>query len=136
LLEDVKLKDALRVTMAFSSACNTYWQATAPWVLFKSDKKRCEQVVNIATQALNLLCAQLEPFMPSFSAKIYEQLNLERTELHAKLYEHIKDHPERIRNLIPAGHQIGTPAPIFKEISPEQAAGWKERFGGVKAGAE
>jgi len=90
----------------------------------------------MAAQALNLLCAQLEPFMPSFSAKIYEQLNLARTELHAKLYEHIKDHPERIRNLIPAGHQIGTPAPIFKEITPEQAAGWKAQFGGVKAGAE
>ncbi len=81
---------------------------------------------------MNLLASQLEPFLPSFSAKVYEQMNLTRTALHAKLYEHLKGHPERIHSLIPAGHQIGTPAPIFSEISKEQMEAWKEKYAGVK----
>lgn len=104
LLEDVKLKDALRVSMALSSLCNTYMQETEPWVLAKKDKKRCGQVVNTALQAMNLLAAQMEPFMPSFSAKVYEQMALKRTLRHETLYEYLSGHPERIQTLIPAGH--------------------------------
>ena len=81
---------------------------------------------------MNMLAAQLEPFLPSFSAKVYEQMNLKRTPLHEKLFEYIKGHPERIHTLIPAGHQIGEPAPIFTEISKEQMEAWKIKYGGVK----
>ena len=104
LMEDVKIKDALRITMAFSSLCNAYMPDTAPWALAKTDPKRCAQAAYTAVQAMNMLAAQLEPFLPSFSAKVYEQMNLKRTPLHEKLFEYIKGHPERIHTLIPAGH--------------------------------
>jgi len=136
LLEEVKIKDALRATMAASSLCNTYVQEAEPWKLAKNNElKRCAQVVNTVVQALNLVAAMAEPFMPSFSAKVYEQLNLTRTEVHDKLYEHLKGHPERIETLIPAGHKIGVPAPIFREIFNEEMEEWKKRFGGIKKGA-
>ena len=70
-------------------------------------------------QALQLLAAMFEPFMPSFSAKIYNQMKLKRTESHEVLYQYLKDSPEKIASLIPAGHQIGEPLPIFVEISDE-----------------
>jgi methionyl-tRNA synthetase len=41
LLEQVKLKDGLRVCMAYSSLCNLYIQDNKPWDLAKSDPKRC-----------------------------------------------------------------------------------------------
>lgn len=81
---------------------------------------------------MNLLAAQMEPFMPSFSAKVYEQMALKRTATHEKFFEFIAGHPERIQALIPAGHQIGSPAPIFSEISQEQMQAWKVKYGGVK----
>ena len=71
-MEDVKIKAALKTTMTMSSACNGYLQEMAPWDLAKTDMPRCEQVLNVSVQALQLLCTMLEPFMPSFSAKIYE----------------------------------------------------------------
>ena len=40
LMEVVKIKDSLRVTMAMSSLCNASMQDTQPWVLAKSDQKR------------------------------------------------------------------------------------------------
>ena len=79
----------------------------------------------------------VEPFMPSFSAKVYEQMRLlndrgekifgDRDEA---LLAWIKGHPERIADLIPAGHQIGEPAPIFREIFPEEIEKWRATFGG------
>ncbi len=41
LLEQVKLKDGLRVCMTFSSLCNLYIQDNKPWDLAKSDAARC-----------------------------------------------------------------------------------------------
>jgi len=58
--------------MEYSSECNLYFQATKPWELSKSNPQRCGQVMFTAINALYLLCAILEPFIPSFSAKVYE----------------------------------------------------------------
>jgi methionyl-tRNA synthetase len=58
--------------MAFSSLCNLYIQDNKPWDLAKTDAARCGQVVKTGLCALRLLCAMLEPFIPSFSAKVYE----------------------------------------------------------------
>lgn len=95
--------------MTYSSLCNLYIQDNKPWDLAKSHPTRCAQVVRTAVNALRLLTAMLEPFIPSFSAKVYEQMNLlnskgERTERDEKLLEYVKGHPERIAGLVPAGH--------------------------------
>lgn len=84
-MEAVKLKEGLKTAMEFSSECNGYFQQFKPWDLNKSEdtKERCKQVVNTALNALFGLCILLEPFMPSFSAKVYEQLGVtERTLKH------------------------------------------------------
>lgn len=81
-LEAVKLREGLQTAMAYSSDCNGYFQQFKPWDLNKNadTKDRCKQVVNTALNALFGLCVLLEPFMPSFSAKVYEQLGIkERT---------------------------------------------------------
>ena len=86
-MEAVKLKDGLRIAMSYSSDCNLYFQENKPWELAKTDKARCSQVVNTALNALFLLCVMLEPFMPSFSAKVYEQLAIKRELKHETLIE-------------------------------------------------
>lgn len=80
-MEHVKLKDALRTAMHISHLCNVYIQNNQPWALAKGgQQERCAQVVNTSLNALKFLCSILEPFLPSFSAKVYEQMNLARTE--------------------------------------------------------
>jgi len=81
------LKDGLRTAMLYSSDCNLYFQETKPWDLAKTNPKRCGQVVNTALNALFLLCVILEPFIPSFSAKVYEQLAIKRELKHETLIE-------------------------------------------------
>lgn len=134
-MEQVKIKESLKVCMAYSSLCNQYLQENKPWELQKSDATRCNQVVNTGINALRLLCAMLEPFIPSFSAKVYEQMNLlnergERSERDETLLQYVYGNPSRIAGLIKAGHQIGEPQPIFREIFPQEVEVWKQAFGG------
>ena len=82
--------------------------------------------------ALFFLCVILEPFMPSFSAKVYEQLNIPRELKHETILETFMSTPNIIRNQIPGGHKIGTPEPIFSRISDDQAVAWKAKFAGKK----
>lgn len=57
--------------------------------------------------------------MPSFSAKVYEQMNIPRELKHETMIETFMANPSIIRTLIPEGHQIGNPEPIFGKIAEE-----------------
>ena len=69
--------------------------------------------------------------MPSFSAKVYEQLAIERTAKHETLLAQLSRDPTLLRSLVPAGHNIGTPEPIFREIKMEEAEVMKRKFSGA-----
>ena len=90
--------------MAYSHLCNAYIQDNKPWELSKTNKERCSQVVFTAINALRFLCALLEPFMPSFSAKVYEQMNILRSDVDERLLADVRGHPEKIMQLVKAGH--------------------------------
>ena len=137
-MEAVKLKDGLFTAMQYSSDCNGYFQQFKPWDLNKKEdtKDRCKQVVNTALNALFGLCVILEPFIPSFSAKVYEQLAMERTLRHETLLDEISRDPTVLRSLVPAGHKIGKPEPIFREIKLEEASEMKKKFSGAGAGSK
>jgi methionine--tRNA ligase beta chain len=117
-MERVALKDGLRFVMAVSELGNGYLQAEQPWVLIKSDPARCGSVIAIATNLVRLLVSLCDPFMPSFSDKVREQLKLpQRPRL-----------PETFVLDNPVGHKIGVPAPLFKKIENEELENWKARF--------
>jgi len=103
-LEQVKIRDGLRIAMEFSGMCNTYFQTQKPWELAKTNKARCEQVLHTSVNMLYLLCALLEPYLPSFSAKVYEQMAIKRSERDEKLFEWLFVDLERVWDLVAKGH--------------------------------
>ena len=128
-MEEVKLKDGLKIAMAIGSLCNGYFQETEPFKVYKTDINRCSTIINIANNALRFLCLVLEPFIPSFSAKIYEQMNIKRTEEDDRLIGELRGKPSStILELIKGGHEINEPSPIFKTISDEQCEKWRQQF--------
>ena len=130
-MEQVRLREGLSICMAISSLCNGYLQATEPFKIFKTDYNRCSTVFNVTLNALRLVAAVLEPFIPSFSAKIYEQLNLVRTEADDVLLGELRGKPaEHLLTLLKPGHQLNLPSPIFKQISSEQCEKWRKQFDG------
>lgn len=130
-MEKVRIKDALKTAMSISSSCNGYIQETEPFKLFKTDYDRCCSIIFITINALRLLGAIFEPFIPSFSAKLYEQMNVQRTEKDEVLLESAKiKSVDFILSLVPAGHTINQPTPIFKNISDEDVQKWRTMFSG------
>lgn len=71
----------------------------------------------------------LEPYMPSFSAKIYEQMKLERTERQEKLLSFIGGSSTELRDLVPGGHKIGKVAPVFRQITNLEVDEFRQQYG-------
>eukprot|EP00252_Welwitschia_mirabilis_P007445 TRINITY_DN1880_c0_g1_i1.p1 TRINITY_DN1880_c0_g1~~TRINITY_DN1880_c0_g1_i1.p1 ORF type:complete len:813 (-),score=184.82 TRINITY_DN1880_c0_g1_i1:280-2718(-) len=132
-MEKVKLKQGLKIAMAVSSEGNSYLQDSQFWKLYKDDPAACAIVVKTSVGLVHLLAILLEPFMPSFSRKVLEQLNLPFDTL--SLSDEKGDF-ERVKNLwdiVPAGHRIGKPEPLFSEMKDEEVSHYRKLFAGSQA---
>lgn len=141
-MEKVKLKQGLKLAMAISSEGNAYLQESQFWKLYKDDPPACAVVMRTSAGLVYLLASLLEPFMPSFSLEVLKQLNM--PQLQVPLSDENGD-LEKIKilwNILPAGHKIGKPEPLFKELKDEEMEFYREKFAGsqadraVKAAAE
>lgn len=81
--------------------------------------QRCAQVVSRAINLIYVLSALIYPFMPATSDALLLQLNAPARAV-----------PEVLSTDILAGHQIGQPEHLFKNIDEQMEQVWKTRFGG------
>lgn len=70
--------------------------------------------------------------MPSFSAKVYEQMAIKRELKHETSIAQLLNDSSKFFAFISADHVIGTPEPIFREIKEAEAEVWRKKFGGDK----
>ncbi|KAG2716712.1 hypothetical protein I3760_03G140800 [Carya illinoinensis] len=133
-MEKVKLKQALKIGMSISSEGNAYLQESQFWKLYKQDQASCSVVMRTSVGLVYLLASLLEPFMPSFSLKVLKQLNLPADST-LSLSDEAGD-LEKARKpweVLPDGHKIGTPEPLFKEMKDEDVAFFQMKFSGKQA---
>ncbi len=76
-MDQLRVADALTEIFALFKRCNKYIDETMPWALAKdeSQKDRLATVLYNLVESICYGAALLEPFMPSTSRKILEQLN-------------------------------------------------------------
>jgi methionyl-tRNA synthetase len=79
-MDKVKIKEGLETFMRVSSEGNNYLQKQAPWDVYKKDVDRCKVIMVVLAASIRFIASIAEPFIPSFSAKVYEILNWEYTE--------------------------------------------------------
>jgi len=89
---------------------------------------------------LRFIGALAEPFIPSFSAKLYELMNIkyegDSLKILGIINEFIEKNPDEAMfflvkiKLVEEGQAINKPKPLFKEISNEENNAFKERFKG------
>ncbi|XXG60766.1 hypothetical protein AAC387_Pa04g2595 [Persea americana] len=133
-MEKVKLKQGLRTAMSISSEGNSYLQDSQFWRLYKEDPPACSIVLRTSIGLVYLLASLLEPFMPSFSVAVLKQLNLPPgTELSFCFEKGDLDRARRPWDLLPIGHKIGIPEPLFKEMKDETVDFFREKFAGSQA---
>eukprot|EP00271_Cylindrocystis_brebissonii_P015479 TRINITY_DN38386_c0_g1_i1.p1 TRINITY_DN38386_c0_g1~~TRINITY_DN38386_c0_g1_i1.p1 ORF type:complete len:1047 (-),score=186.67 TRINITY_DN38386_c0_g1_i1:369-3509(-) len=132
VMEKVKLKAGLKLAMHVSSLGNSYLQDSLFWKLYKENPPRCAIVLRTAAGLVHLLATLLEPFMPSFTDKVLAQLNLPPSSL--TLCDETGDVARASRpwEILPRGHRIGQPEPIFAEMPDEDVAAYREKFSGTQ----
>ncbi|BFZ06408.1 hypothetical protein BsWGS_09447 [Bradybaena similaris] len=123
-LDNCRLRDGIRNILTISRLGNQYMQANQPWVLAKGsaeEKTRAGSVVSLCGQVSCLLSVLLQPYMPSTSAIIQEQLQAPAT---------INIITGDFLAFLPTGHKIGTPSPLFQKIENTTIAELKQKFAG------
>lgn len=131
-MEKVKLKQGLKTAMSISGEGNAYLQESQFWKLYKDDQPSCSIVIRTSAGLVYLLACLLEPFMPSFSLEVLKQLNL-TPETRLSLEKADIDRASRPWDILPAGHKIGSPEPLFKELRDEEVESFRKKFAGSQA---
>jgi methionyl-tRNA synthetase len=108
LLEGVRLRDAITRILAIADLGNEYFQRNQPWVIVKSDRERCEEVVHSCLELCNVIGILLQPFLPNSSGKVLSLLGSSE----ARLTALGKPHP-RIR-------LAAKPEIIFRKLEDSQ----------------
>ena len=111
LLEQNQLQGALQSIWSLVTRANQYVDHTAPFKLAKDRAKaeRLDEVLYNLTEVCRVLAVLLWPFLPGTATKINAQLGL-------------SEPPDKFSGArwggLPAGHSIGTPAPLFPRKEP------------------
>ena len=117
-LEKVRLREGLEILMKISTQGNLYLTNTAPWdLLKKKDKKRCEEVLFILMGTIRLISCLAEPYLPAFSAKVYEIIGVEYNEYNAELIKHLNKNFKLLflETLCCKGNKLKESNPLFGE---------------------
>ncbi|KAG0224499.1 putative methionine--tRNA ligase, cytoplasmic protein rar1 [Mortierella sp. GBA43] len=125
-LDDVKIREGLRVAMEISALGNGYLQENKiDNTLFGEHRDRCDRVVITALNLIYLLSALFFPYMPSTSEAIARQLNAP-----------VRLLPDEFAvDAILPGHVIGKAEYLFKRIDEKQADVWRAQYGGTSSEA-
>ncbi|KAL5460029.1 hypothetical protein EMCRGX_G033440 [Ephydatia muelleri] len=103
-LESVRLRDGIKNILAISHLGNSYLQANQPWLLIKGSSGRC-------------------PYMPNTSKDIQEIMNIPAR---CNVLQ------DNVIQLIPTGHEIAEPHPLFTKIEEATIHELKQKFGGTQ----
>uniref|UniRef100_A0AAR2KIG2 Methionine--tRNA ligase, cytoplasmic n=1 Tax=Pygocentrus nattereri TaxID=42514 RepID=A0AAR2KIG2_PYGNA len=132
LLDKVRIRDALKCILNISRHGNQYIQVNEPWKKIKGgddDRKRAGTVTGVSVNVACLLSAMLEPYMPTVSQTIRDQLQAPAHCARAMLYA-----DRGFLCSLSAGHRIGTVSPLFQKLESEQIEALRKRFGGQQKG--
>ncbi len=126
MMEDCRQRDAISEMLSISRLGNQLMQSNKPWKSVKSEnkaeKKRAGSVVSLCVNSAVLLSLLMEPILPEMAKMLWKQLNLCRKQLPVL--------SKKFTCILKPGHVIGNPAPLVREIKPEEIKVLKDRFGG------
>jgi methionyl-tRNA synthetase len=71
-----KVKEATRLFMQLAKECNKFFNDSAPWHSFKSDKDKCAADLFVSINLVKWIAQLMHPIMPFTSEKIWKFLNL------------------------------------------------------------
>jgi len=127
--EAMEFRKAAAETRALWAAGNEYLTRAEPWTHYKTDKARAALGVRMGVNLARLFAITAQPVIPFTAQKIFAALGLEPGA------QPWPDAPARetLAALRP-GAGFTPPDVLFRKVEDEQAAEWRERFGGAPEG--
>ena len=119
LMEKCQIKGALAEAMECVRAGNRYFDNQAPWKMIKVDRERTVAIMSTMVRFIAAMKVVLTPFIPSSCAKLHEILALPGEAASAK-WEMF---------MLPVGHKINTPQPLFKKLDVSVVEEEKAKLG-------
>ncbi|MEK6960144.1 MAG: methionine--tRNA ligase [Nanoarchaeota archaeon] len=120
LMQEIRLKDALKEVMHISKLSNQYFQQAEPWKTIKERPLRASTTLGVLVNVVKDLSIMMHPFMPGACSRIRHQLNLCADHL---CWKHLglKDLGE--------GHKINGPEILFSKVDDATIKSLSDKFG-------
>ena len=115
-IENYKFREGLVEIIKLAKQGNKYFNDREPWKTVKSNPEVASNCLYLCNQLAKNLAVMLTPYMPTKSQKILETMNLD---VEDKKWDILSD-------LIPHGHEIKKPKPLFNKIDDEVIQKQKE----------
>ncbi len=118
-LEDVKLRDSLRLILALGNRGNKFFQDMEPWAKIKTEPNHAHATVSTLTYLIRSLAVALEPYMPETAARMFSFLNLP-----AQSWDVVG----QFKGL--DGHRARKPEILFRKLDLKLAEKFRKKFSG------
>ncbi|HTX60986.1 MAG TPA: methionine--tRNA ligase, partial [Methanobacterium sp.] len=117
-IENYRFREGLVELIKVAKLGNKYFNDKEPWKTIKSSPPKAGTCLYICNQISKMISILLNPYLPEKSMEILKILNLE--------YEEIKW--EYTNEILPPGHEIHKPNPIFTKIEDKVIQNKKENL--------
>ncbi len=123
-LENIKLRDGLRLILLLSKAGNKFFQDAEPWAKIKTDRKEVHATLTILTYLIKNLAILLSPYIPETSERLFKMLNYPDDLYSFKIWDSVTEFKGLKK------HKIGKPEILYKKLDLKDAEKWKKKFSG------
>ncbi|MEK6220920.1 MAG: class I tRNA ligase family protein, partial [Chloroflexota bacterium] len=143
LINQVKLRNALRETIRIASEVNKYLDDTAPWSTVKNDKDTASTTIYVAMNCINNLKVLFAPFLPHSSEQLHKFYGNTQPLFGEQYTEEVKDElgthtTLRYKNetgtgewaftTLEPGASFEKPSPLYQKLDPSVADEERERL--------
>lgn len=123
-LEHFHFREALKTAMQLARIGNKYLADTEPWKVIKSDPDRVATILHLALQLVGNLSIAFAPFTPFSTRRLLAMLQVGEEGFAFSRFG--------ATDLLPEGHQLGTPELLFEKIEDEVIQAQLDKLAAIK----
>ena len=123
-LEHFHFREALKTAMQLARIGNKYLADTEPWKVIKSDPDRVATILHLALQLVGNLTIAFAPFTPFSTRRLLAMLQVGEGGFAFSRFG--------ATDLLPEGHQLGTPELLFEKIEDEVIQAQLDKLAAIK----
>ncbi len=118
-LEEVRLREALRIVLSIGNRGNKFFQDMEPWDMIKKEPEHAHATVSLLTYLVKHVAVALCPYMPETGRRMLDMLAMEDVEWNTL---------GQFKGL--DGHKIGKTEILHKKLDSKLAEKFRKKFSG------